>query len=97
MTSLDKIKASLCAHAQDLRRDFGVEEIGVFGSYARGEQKKTSDVDIYVEFRVAPDLLRFIELERRLEDLLGVKVDLVRKRSIRKEIKGKVLREAVSI
>jgi len=88
MTSLDKIKASLSMHAEELRRDYDVEEIGVFGSYARGEQKKTSDVDIYVEFREAPDLLRFIELERKLEDLLGVRVDLVRKRSIRKEIRG---------
>jgi len=48
--SLDEIKEILKKHEKELKEKFGVEEIGVFGSYVRGEQKKDSDIDILVEF-----------------------------------------------
>ena len=82
---------------KEFEKDYGVREFAVFGSYARGEERKASDVDVLVEFKEAPDLLKFIELERKLEDLLGVKIDLVRKKALRPELKAKILREAVSM
>ncbi|MEW6380673.1 MAG: nucleotidyltransferase family protein [bacterium] len=74
-----------------------MREIGIFGSYARGEQKKRSDVDILVEFDEVPDLFKFIELERYLEKLLKVKVDLVRKKAIWPELKDLILKEVVYV
>lgn len=94
---LDSIKRTLSSHLTEFEREFDVRELSVFGSYVRGEERKGSDVDVLVEFKEAPDLFRFIELERKLEKLLDVKVDLVRKKTLRPELKVKILREAVSI
>ena len=46
----DKIKKFLKKHEAELKEKYGVKEIGIFGSYIRGKQKKNSDVDILVEF-----------------------------------------------
>ena len=71
--------------------------MGVFGSYARGENKLKSDVDLLVEFQRAPTMFEFIRLERHLADLLGVKVDLVMKTSLKPEIGQRILGEVVPV
>ncbi len=53
------------------------KKVGVFGSYARGENNKYSDLDLLVEFGVRINLLDLIGLEQDLSEILGVKVDLV--------------------
>ena len=63
----------------------------------RDEQKKRSDINILVEFDEVPDLFEFIALERYLQRLLKKKVDLVRKKAIRPELKDTILEEAVYI
>jgi predicted nucleotidyltransferase len=95
MKSLEEIKTILQQHKGELRAKYKVIEIGVFGSYVRGQQKKRSDIDILVEFEVVPGLLKFIELEDYLSQLLGMKVDLVRKSSIREELRDTILQEVV--
>ena len=50
MKDLKQIQSILSKHKEELRRKYNVKEIGVFGSYVRGEQKKSSDIDILVEF-----------------------------------------------
>jgi len=50
MNTLDGISRTLHEHLEALRRIYGVAEIGVFGSFVRGEQEENSDVDILVEF-----------------------------------------------
>jgi len=97
MESLEEINEILKNCRKELYEKYKVKEIGIFGSYARGEQKKRSDVDILVEFDEVPDLFKFIELERYLEKLLKAKVDLVRKNSIRSELKDLILKEVVYI
>jgi predicted nucleotidyltransferase len=97
MKSLEEIKTILQQHKEELRAKYKVKEIGVFGSYVRGQQKKQSDIDILVEFEVVPGLLKFIELEDYLSELLGVKVDLVRKSSIREELRDTILQEVVML
>lgn len=97
MKSLKKIKKILAAHKDEVRERYNLKEIGIFGSFVRGEQKKTSDIDILVEFQEVPDLLKFIELERYFEELLQMKVDLVRKFSVRSELKDIILREVVEV
>ncbi len=69
----------------------------IFGSYVRGEQKKGSDVDIPVDFYEVPDLLKFIEIERYLEEVLGIKVDLVPKPALRTELRDSILMDAIEI
>jgi len=60
-----------------------------------GASKKTSDVDILVDFEELPDLLKFIEIENYLEKLLKRKVDLVEKSSVREELKKSILDEVI--
>ena len=88
-----QIKRAIKSNKKFLRQQYGVKEIGIFGSFARGEQKRKSDVDVLVDFDNVPDLIKFIELERKLQRLLGMKVDLVRKQAIRDELKDSILRE----
>jgi predicted nucleotidyltransferase len=60
----------------------GAKKIAIFGSYARGEEKPESDIDVLVEFRQRKSLLELIRIERELSDALGVKVDLLTEKSI---------------
>ena len=52
------------------------KKIEIFGSYARGEQKETSDLDVIVEFEKRKSLLELVGIEQELEDNLGIKIDL---------------------
>ncbi len=61
--------------------------VGVFGSYARGEENKNSDLDILIDFDSKVNLLEIIGLEQELSELLGIKVDLVTLRSINPSLK----------
>jgi hypothetical protein len=99
MKKLGEIKETLAQLKGELREKYGVKSIGVFGSYVRGEQKKTSDVDILVELDESADLslLDFIGLENYLSSVLGVKVDLVEKQTLKPRIGKHVLEEVVSI
>ena len=97
MKKLDEIEAILQKHKKELEQKFKVKEIGIFGSYVRGEAKETSDVDILVDFYEVPSLLKFIELEEYLEEILGVKVDLVMKSALKPRIAETVLKEVVYI
>ncbi|HEX2919565.1 MAG TPA: nucleotidyltransferase family protein [Bacteroidales bacterium] len=60
----------------------GAKKIAVFGSYARGEEKPESDIDILVEFSESKSLLTLVRIERELSEFLGVKVDLLTEESI---------------
>lgn len=77
-------------------RRFEVLELAVFGSFARGDDRPDSDIDILVEF--APGarigLWKFGELEAELSSLFGRKVDLVSKRGLKPRIRPYVLRDA---
>jgi hypothetical protein len=93
MITIRDIRAILTDHREELEKTYKVRSIGVFGSYVRSEQKKKSDVDIMVEFNETPGLLRFVELEQHLENLLGVKVDLVTKEALKPRIGKRILEE----
>ena len=97
MQNIDEVAAVLREHKAEVVRKYRVRELGIFGSYVRGEQKKKSDIDILVEYVEIPDLFEVINLERYLQRLLRKKVDLVRKAAIRPELKDRVLREVVYI
>ncbi|SEG36577.1 nucleotidyltransferase family protein [Algoriphagus boritolerans] len=61
--------------------------IGIFGSYARGEQNESSDLDILIDFDKTINLLELIGLEQELTDLLGLKVDLITLKSVHPSLK----------
>ncbi len=66
----------------ELVRRFGVRRLAVFGSYARGEQRDESDVDILVE--VDPSIgLEFVDLAESIESLLGLRSEVVSRRAIK--------------
>jgi uncharacterized protein len=80
-----------------LRREYAVVSLGLFGSYVRGEQRKGSDLDVLAEFSKVPGMLRFLDLERDLSNLLGVSVDLVQKEALKPSIGKRILEEVLSI
>lgn len=97
MKNLDEIKTILRQNQNELQVRFKVNNIGVFGSYVRGEQRKRSDVDILVSFRGSVDFIQFIQLENHLSELIGVKVDLVTKGALKPYIGKHILEEVVYV
>ena len=95
--SLEEIRTILRGHLPELRRQYGVRSLGIFGSYTRGDAKKRSDLDILVEFERIGTLLEYIKLEDTLTDLLGVKVDLVDRSTLKHGIRARILREAIPV
>lgn len=72
----------------------GVKRIEVFGSYARGEERADSDLDIIVEFSGRKSLLEIVRIERELSETLGVKVDLLTEKSISPYLIERIKKEA---
>lgn len=95
MKSKDDILKVLKKELPSLKEKFKVKSIGLFGSYARGEQTKTSDIDMLVEFDAPVGFFKFIELEDYLSEKLGVKVDLVTPDALKPLIKPHIIEEAV--
>ena len=95
--NLEKILMELRKLFDYLQKEYNVDNIELFGSYVRDEQKKKSDVDLLVTFKRTPSLLKFIQLENFLSDKLGLKVDLVMKDSLKTAIKQNILKETIPI
>jgi predicted nucleotidyltransferase len=80
-----------------LQTKYQVCYLGIFGSYVQGTSRKNSDLDVLVEFSQAPSLFEFLQLESDLSALLGVKVDLVMKSTLKPLIGQHILSEVVSL
>ncbi len=76
---------------------YKVKKLGMFGSFARGEQGDDSDVNVLVEFEEGADLFDLMGLTLYLEDELQRKVNVVPKRALRDELRESVLREVVAV
>ncbi len=96
-SKLENIVAKLQAELPKIKSRYNVTTLEVFGSYIRHEEKPDSDLDILVSFSKAPSLFKFIELEDYLSEILGVKVDLVMKSSLKPNIGKRILSEAQAI
>jgi hypothetical protein len=94
---LNQIMTRLRQYLPSLAETYRVKSLGVFGSYVRREQRLDSDLDLLVTFDEPPGLLKFIELENRLTDLLGIKVDLVMQDALKPAIGERVLAEVVQV
>jgi len=95
MKNLEEIKEKLRSLQEKIKREYKAEIIGIFGSYAREEQKEESDIDVLVKFHKGATLFELVGLALFLEEVLGVKVDVVPYDAVRPEIKEKVFKEAV--
>ena len=95
--TVEEIRRILEAYREELRHEYHVKEIGIFGSYLRGEQKETSDVDILVEFERPIGLIEFVRLKNYLSDLLGSNVDLVMKKALKPRIGQRILGEVLYV
>jgi predicted nucleotidyltransferase len=77
----------------DICRQNDVSMVGIFGSMARGEAKKKSDIDLLVRFSKRKSLLAVVRLERELSEALGRKVDLLTEGAISPYLKERILKE----
>jgi uncharacterized protein len=84
-------------HLPILSTRFNVRSLGLFGSFLHDRQDAGSDLDVLVEFDKAPGLIGYIELEYYLSELLGVRVDLVMKRALRRRIGERILQDVMSV
>ena len=89
---MSEIESILKTHRNVLSARFHVANIGVFGSFSRGEETGSSDVDILVEFS-EPVGWEFFDLKEYLEEILGRSVDLVTKNALKRQIKDRILEE----
>ncbi len=95
--SLDEIRQILKQSMPEITNRYKVKSLGVFGSYVRGDAKRSSDLDILVEFHQAPSLLEFIRMEDDLSNKLGIKVDLVMKKTLKPHIGQRILAEVIPV
>lgn len=94
MYTLQSILAKLRQHKPELERKYPVINIGVFGSYARGEATDKSDIDIAVDIDGVMGL-SFVTMADEIESLFGIKTDVIPKRSIKPEYIHQVEKEIV--
>jgi uncharacterized protein len=91
---IDVIKKTIALHKEVLEDKYNISEIGIFGSYSRGEQvEDTSDIDILVSFKKPVGFIKFMRLEFYLSELLGKKVDLVSREALKPHIGAVILGE----
>jgi predicted nucleotidyltransferase len=92
MVTREIIEERLKQYKSLLQEKYYVEKIGYFGSFARGEEKEESDIDILVELS-KPLGWDFIELKEYLEEVLEKKVDLVTMNALKPQLKDQILKE----
>jgi len=97
LKELERVIRKLKETESLLKSKYGVERIGIFGSVVRNEQTEESDVDLLVEFRETPSLVKYMQLKFFLEDVLGKRVDLVVEGALKPRIRDKVLEEVVYV
>jgi len=93
MSTIDQIKKK----AIPILKEAGVKRSSLFGSVVRGEAGKKSDIDILVELPKNQSLFDFVDLQLKLEQVLGKKVDLVEYSTIKPRLKPYILNDQLQI
>jgi len=97
VVDIDQIRSILSQNRAEIRRRFKAEILGIFGSYSRGEASGKSDIDLLVHFKKGASLFGWAGLVNYLEDMLGVSVDVVPEKSLKKELKEQVYRDLIEL
>jgi len=93
--TLTQIKQHLAEQKPYLIAKYNIKQLGLFGSWVRGEQHEDSDVDILIDFNEYPSLLVIVGIQEELSDYLGLKVDLVMRSGLKRRIGQCILQEVV--
>lgn len=96
MKTLNEIKEILKENKPILSKKYKVKDVAVFGSYVRGDQNEESDIDILVEFKEPVGFL-FIHLADYLEEILGMKVDLLTPDAIKTNRKSYIMEDLIYV
>jgi len=91
------VLTKLKANAEQIRRQFSVKTLSVFGSVAREAPGEPADVDVLVGFQQKADFDHFMDLKFYLEDLLSANVDLVTEKALRPQIRQAIERELIRV
>ncbi|KYC43011.1 DNA polymerase beta [Scytonema hofmannii PCC 7110] len=97
MKTLAEIEQILRQSKPILRENYQITQLGIFGSYVRGEQTENSDVDVLIDYEYAPTLFKLVEVRDYLSNLIGMKVDIVTKNGLKPRIREHVLSEVVYV
>lgn len=97
MSIKEDLLRTLRALKPEIQARYKVKEIGLFGSFVRGEQSETSDIDILVDFAEGADLFDLVGLSLFLEGRLQRKVDVVSKSAVREELRERVFKEVATL
>jgi predicted nucleotidyltransferase len=93
----DDIISFISSHKAEFEQKFGIKKIGLFGSYAKGDVREESDIDIVVELE-KPDLFSLIGIKQAVEEAFGNKVDIVRLRDkMNKTLRRRIERDAIYV
>lgn len=93
----ENISTRLAQLKPKLEQEYPISELGIFGSYARGEQESDSDLDILVAFDKPVTLFDLVRLENELAEVLGIEVDLVTKDSLKPRIETRIRDDLVTV
>ena len=97
MKTLDEVITQLQRLQPDLRRRYPIRELGIFGSYVRGQQTENSDLDVLVDLKDGVGLFELAGLQQDLSDALGLKVDLVMRDAVKRDLVTRILSETVML
>lgn len=96
MLTKDEILSKLHDYKERYKEQYGIEQIGIFGSYANGKATEESDVDVFVSLKHA-DLFLLSRIRLEIEELLGVPTDIVQLRErMNGYLKNRIEQEAIS-
>lgn len=93
MKTFNDVERIIQKNKKELKEKYGLKEVGIFGSYVKGEQDENSDIDMLVEVERPMGFVKFIKLENHLSRILGVKVDLVTQKALKPYIGKRILQE----
>lgn len=94
---IEEVKKIVAEEKNEIRKQFKAEIIGIFGSYARGDNYPDSDLDLLIDLDVGATLFDLVGVQLFFEDRLGCKVDVVTRRGLREEIREYVYNDLISL
>ncbi|MCE3222410.1 MAG: polymerase, beta domain protein region [Nitrospira sp.] len=97
MKTISDIRRIIHQHQEALATKYGINVVGLFGSYARQEQRPDSDIDLLADILKPISLFELVGAELYLAEVLNAKVDLVPRRDLREELKAAILRDTVTL
>ena len=94
---LREIKNKIFSKKDYLLKTYGVEKIGIFGSFARNEATNKSDLDVLITLKEPISYFKFFDLEKEIELLVGKKIDLATNEAIKSTIRPNVMKDLIFI